>query len=165
MAKPSDSVKRKSPESPGWLQDPYDFSLVLGGPLYQLLRRAYGCDEALELLGRRILVISLLAWLPLLVRSVWAGQALGLDWPEGISTANIKRRSKTPLNEVCRTAPVNASRPAAAGNAVPAAGPGLNCAVPHIMADGSAVQGERVATVLSAPPPRAGRTGRKELYA
>jgi hypothetical protein len=77
MAKDSNIVSRKSPESPGSLQDPYDFSLVLGGPLYQLLRRAYLCGEALELLGRRILVISLLAWLPLLVLSVWSGQALG----------------------------------------------------------------------------------------
>jgi hypothetical protein len=77
MAKPSDIVSRNSPESPSLLQEPYDFSLILGGPLYQLLRRAYLSGEALELLGRRILVISLVAWLPLLVLSVWAGQALG----------------------------------------------------------------------------------------
>jgi hypothetical protein len=77
MAKPSDIVSRNKPESLGLLQDPYDFSLVLGGPLYQLLRRAYLCGEALELLGRRILVISLLAWLPLLVLSAWSGKALG----------------------------------------------------------------------------------------
>jgi hypothetical protein len=82
MAKPSDIVSRKSPESPGLLQEPYDFSLVLGGPLYQLLRRAYLSGDTLELLGRRILVIVLLAWLPLLVLSVWAGEALG-------GTANI----------------------------------------------------------------------------
>src|SRR5688572_15192213 len=77
MAKPSDIVSRNIPESPSLLQEPYDFSLILGGPLYQLLRRAYLSGEALELLGRRILVISLVAWLPLLVLSVWAGQALG----------------------------------------------------------------------------------------
>jgi hypothetical protein len=53
MAQHSDIVSRKSPESPGLLQDPHDFSLVLGGPLYALLRRAYLCGEALELLGRR----------------------------------------------------------------------------------------------------------------
>jgi hypothetical protein len=77
MAKPSDIVSRNSPESLGLWQEPYDFSLILGGPLFQLLRRAYLSGDALELLGRRILVISLLAWLPLLVLSVWAGQALG----------------------------------------------------------------------------------------
>lgn len=54
-----------------------DFSLVLGGPLFQLLRRAHLSGNALELLRRRILVISLLAWLPLLVLSALDGQALG----------------------------------------------------------------------------------------
>ena len=53
-----------------------DFSLVLGGPLFQLLRRAHLAGGALNLLQRRILVISLLAWLPLLVLSVLEGQAL-----------------------------------------------------------------------------------------
>jgi hypothetical protein len=77
MAKRSDIVGRKSSEIPSLWQEPYDFSLVLGGPLFQLLRRAYLCGDALELLGRRILVISLLAWLPLLGLSVWAGEALG----------------------------------------------------------------------------------------
>src|SRR4029078_10748825 len=32
-----------------------DFSLVLGGPLYQLLRRSHLADDALELVHRRIL--------------------------------------------------------------------------------------------------------------
>ena len=54
-----------------------DFSLVLGGPLFQLLRRAHLSGDALELLGQRILVISLFAWLPLLVLSALEGQSLG----------------------------------------------------------------------------------------
>jgi hypothetical protein len=54
-----------------------DFSLVLGGPLFQLLRRAHLTGNALEMLQRRILVISLVAWLPLLVLSVLEGQAWG----------------------------------------------------------------------------------------
>jgi hypothetical protein len=54
-----------------------DFSLVLGGPLFQLLRRAHLTGGALELLRRRILLISLFTWLPLLVLSVLEGQALG----------------------------------------------------------------------------------------
>jgi hypothetical protein len=54
-----------------------DFSLVLGGPLFQLLRRAHLTGDALELLRLRILVISLIAWLPLLVLSALEGQALG----------------------------------------------------------------------------------------
>jgi hypothetical protein len=59
------------------LRDPQDFSLVLGGPLFQLLRRAHLSDDALMLVRQRIIVISLLAWLPLLVLSALGGQALG----------------------------------------------------------------------------------------
>ena len=54
-----------------------DFSLVLGGPLFQLLRRAHLTGDTLELLKQRIVVISLLAWLPLLILSALGGQALG----------------------------------------------------------------------------------------
>jgi hypothetical protein len=56
---------------------PEDFSLVLGGPLYQLLRRAHLTDDALMLQRRRIVVISLFAWLPLLILSALGGQLLG----------------------------------------------------------------------------------------
>ena len=54
-----------------------DFSLVLGGPLYQLFRRAHLSGPALEQLWRRLWVITLVAWLPLLVLSAAAGQAVG----------------------------------------------------------------------------------------
>jgi hypothetical protein len=54
-----------------------DFSLVLGGPLFQLLRRAHLTGDTLELMRRRVFVIPLLAWLPLLVLSALEGQALG----------------------------------------------------------------------------------------
>jgi len=56
---------------------PRDFSLVLGGPLYQLLRRTHLSGDALELVRQRILVIFALTWLPLLVLSVLEGRALG----------------------------------------------------------------------------------------
>ena len=59
------------------LQDPYDFSVVLGGPLYQMVRRARLSGDALELVRRRLVVISLFAWLPLLVLSVLGGRAWG----------------------------------------------------------------------------------------
>jgi hypothetical protein len=54
-----------------------DFSLVLGGPLFQLFRKAHLTGDTLELLQRRVLVILFLAWLPLLVLSVLEGHALG----------------------------------------------------------------------------------------
>jgi hypothetical protein len=59
------------------LREPGDFSLVLGGPLFQLLRRSHLSGNALELMRRRLITIPLLAWLPLLVLSVLEGQALG----------------------------------------------------------------------------------------
>lgn len=59
------------------LQESRDFSLVLGGPLFQLLRRSHLTDDTLLLLRRRIIVISLFAWLPLLLLSALEGQAMG----------------------------------------------------------------------------------------
>ena len=60
---------------PWVLQEPPDFSLVLGGPLYQLLRRSHLAGDALELLRRRIMVFVLLAWAPLLLLSIAEGHA------------------------------------------------------------------------------------------
>ena len=57
-------------------QEPVGFSLVLGGPLYQLFRSAHLSGTGLELLRRRIVVISLFAWLPLLVLAALNGQLL-----------------------------------------------------------------------------------------
>ena len=64
-----------SPEAP--TPEPYDFSVVLGGPLYQLIRRAHLAGDALQLWRRRILVFSLIAWLPLLILSMLGGRAWG----------------------------------------------------------------------------------------
>lgn len=60
----------KSAASPSPFEDPADFSLVLGGPLYQLFRRSHLAGDALQLLRRRIVALSLIAWLPLLVLSL-----------------------------------------------------------------------------------------------
>jgi hypothetical protein len=59
------------------LRNPPEFSLVLGGPLFQLLRRAHLADDALMMVRRRVVVIALLAWLPLLVLAVAEGHLLG----------------------------------------------------------------------------------------
>ena len=55
--------------------EPPDFSLVLGGPLFQLLVRSRLATPALELMKRRIIFISLFAWLPLLLLSLIDGKA------------------------------------------------------------------------------------------
>lgn len=59
------------------LRDAQNFSLVLGGPLYQLLRRAHLSDDALMMVRQRIIVISLFAWLPLLALTALEGNLLG----------------------------------------------------------------------------------------
>lgn len=51
------------------------FSLVLGGPLFQLLRRVHLSDGALQLAKRRTILIPLLAWLPLLAFTIIDGSA------------------------------------------------------------------------------------------
>ena len=66
-SKPSDSL----------LRDPPDFSLVLGGPLFQLLRRTHLTDDALEMVRQRIVAMALLAWLPLLLLTALEGQLIG----------------------------------------------------------------------------------------
>jgi len=54
--------------------DPHSFSLVLGGPLYQLLRGAHMSGDALEHARRRVIGMALVAWLPLLVLAVIGGR-------------------------------------------------------------------------------------------
>ena len=54
-----------------------DFSLVAGGPLYHLWRRTRLSGDDLQLTRRRMLVIALLAWVPLLLLSMTEGHAWG----------------------------------------------------------------------------------------
>jgi hypothetical protein len=64
------------PDTPGLpAGDSADFSLVLGGPLYQLLRRSHLSDDALTLVHRRILIGVLITWVPLLLLSLLEGRA------------------------------------------------------------------------------------------
>jgi hypothetical protein len=62
-----------SPES----KQPDDFSLVLGGPLFQFFIRARLTTDTLNLVKRRVIIISLFTWLPLLLLSVLSGDAIG----------------------------------------------------------------------------------------
>lgn len=61
--------------------DSPDFSLVLGGPLFQLLMRLGLTTPNLDFLKKRIICITLFAWLPLLILSLIEGRA----WGAGIS--------------------------------------------------------------------------------
>ena len=70
-------METNRPDSPNSLPEPADFSLVLGGPLFQLLRRSHLSDDALTLVHRRVLVGIAITWLPLLLLSIWEGRAWG----------------------------------------------------------------------------------------
>lgn len=56
-------------------QEPQDFSLVLGGPIFQLFRRSHLTGDGLQLLHRRLFTITLVAWLPLLLLSTFGPSA------------------------------------------------------------------------------------------
>ncbi|HEY4212535.1 MAG TPA: hypothetical protein VGM84_13730 [Steroidobacteraceae bacterium] len=56
---------------------PSEFSVIPGGPLFDLYRGTHLAGPALEWAGRRIAVLSLFAWTPLLVLSVLSHRALG----------------------------------------------------------------------------------------
>jgi hypothetical protein len=67
------SSAARSAGDPAW----QDFSLVLGGPLFQFLRRVRLSDDALGLLQRRLIVAVLLMWAPLLALSALEGRLVG----------------------------------------------------------------------------------------
>jgi hypothetical protein len=54
-----------------------DFSLVIGGPLFQALRRTRLAGDALQLVRRRIGAMAIIAWAPLLALSAADGKAWG----------------------------------------------------------------------------------------
>jgi len=54
-----------------------DFSLVAGGPIYQLWRRTHLCGDEMQMTRRRMVVVALLAWVPLLLLSMAEGHGWG----------------------------------------------------------------------------------------
>jgi hypothetical protein len=75
LESPADADPGAPPRPP--MKDAIDFSLVLGGPLYQLWRRTHMSGDLLELVPRRVIVLTLLAWAPLLVLSLAEGHVWG----------------------------------------------------------------------------------------
>jgi hypothetical protein len=64
----------KNPFAAGEMED---FSLVLGGPLYQLLLRARLVRPSMDLVHRRVFACVLITWLPLALLTALAGSFLG----------------------------------------------------------------------------------------
>lgn len=54
---------------------PPNFSLVLGGPFFQLLIRLGLITPTLDLLKKRIILITLFAWMPIFILSLFEGHA------------------------------------------------------------------------------------------
>jgi hypothetical protein len=60
---------------PDFFKELQDFSLVLGGPTFQIFRRSHLTGGHLEFLYRRLLVITSITWLPLLLLSTLSSSA------------------------------------------------------------------------------------------
>jgi hypothetical protein len=77
--------------SPPILDQPPDFSIVLGGPLFQLLRRAH-LGGGTELLARRLIFFVAITWLPLLLLSVVVPLAGTLDRTDFLRDIEVHAR-------------------------------------------------------------------------
>src|SRR4029077_10296254 len=60
-----------------FLSEPPDFSLILGGPLFQLLRRAHLTGDVADLGWGLLIALAIITWLPLLALSIAEGHAWG----------------------------------------------------------------------------------------
>lgn len=58
--------------------EPYDFSLILGGPFFQFVRKAYLSGDVVKLIRWRVFALCTLAWLPLLLLVIFTGGRAGL---------------------------------------------------------------------------------------
>ncbi|WP_256971834.1 hypothetical protein [Paraburkholderia caledonica] len=65
-----------APSAEEILKDSDDFSVVLGGPFFQLLCRAHMANDTLALIRQRIAVIALLTWVPLAALAALEGHLL-----------------------------------------------------------------------------------------
>src|SRR5580704_2081725 len=63
--------------TPAPLREPPDFSLALGGPLYQMLRRSRSAGPFRQSLRRQAAIPILLCWVPLAALSLAQGHFLG----------------------------------------------------------------------------------------
>ena len=63
--------------TPAPFQEPPDFSVVLGGPLYRMLRRSHLAGSRPQLLRRLAAISILICWVPLALLSLAQGHFLG----------------------------------------------------------------------------------------
>jgi hypothetical protein len=80
------------------LDEPENFSLALGGPLFQFFLRTRLSGPALEHLYRRIIVITAIAWLPLLLLTALQGRLVGgVQLPFLFAVAQVRLLVVLPL--------------------------------------------------------------------
>lgn len=103
---------------PNILWEPLDFSLVLGAPMFQLFRRSHLAGDDLELVNRRLLIITPVAWLPLLLLAILGSSAAnigGLPFLHDVEVAGSiphctsglhRRRADRSFADASRCAPV-----------------------------------------------------------
>ena len=53
-----------------------DFSLMLGGPLYNFYKRINLAKNSFNYVGRRILALTMFTWLPLLILATFGGAVI-----------------------------------------------------------------------------------------
>ncbi len=73
----SATTDKTTAKGPSLLEPNPDFSLVLGGPLFQLFQKTHLTGDTLELLYRRVLIIPMIAWLPLAILAIVGHAATG----------------------------------------------------------------------------------------
>jgi hypothetical protein len=80
MAFTPNEVKQGQPTTAksAFREEIYDFSLVLGGPAFRFFRKAHLSGDHLELLHRRLITITSIAWVPLLLLDLLGRQAAGI---------------------------------------------------------------------------------------
>ncbi|RLJ68254.1 hypothetical protein [Sulfurisoma sediminicola] len=66
-----------APDTAEYLRNPPEFSLVVGGPLFQMLSRAHMWGEARDLQAKRMLAAVALTWLPLFLLAALGGELWG----------------------------------------------------------------------------------------
>ncbi len=71
------SAPAATPTAAEYQRNPPEFSLVVGGPLFQMLSRAHLWGEARELQAKRMLGAVALTWLPLFLLAALGGELWG----------------------------------------------------------------------------------------
>jgi hypothetical protein len=71
------SATAAAPAADEYLRNPPEFSLVVGGPLFQMLSRAHMWGEARDLQAKRMVFFAVLTWLPLFLLAALGGELWG----------------------------------------------------------------------------------------